>query len=688
MMEKQPELLSPAGNAQALCAAVQSGADAVYIGGMSFSARRSAKNFSIEEIRKCTDYCHLYGVDLHVAVNTLIKDRELGALIEYIEALNDAGVDALIVQDMGAAALIRKICPSMPLHASTQMTVTSVDGVKFLEDMGFSRVVLARELTAEEIDNIVKSTKIEIEVFVHGAICMCYSGQCLMSSIIGGRSANRGACAQPCRLPYELCTEGEKGISAYALSPKDMALINELNTLKKIGVTSLKIEGRLKRAKYVSAVTGIYRKYLDYPKRVSEADFKELKAAFSRSGFTDGYFKNKLGASMMSHNTPGNNSGNVFGKEAEDRAREGANIRKIPIYINTSFKTGKPLEITAYDHDGHAVTEQSEASAETAINSSLNYGRLREQILKLGQTPFECELYEADVDEGITIRIKEINDLRRRVCNRLISERTKREKREFLRQTPNEDLPYKNVEKLILTAQCTGAAAARECIKAGIERIYVSQELYEELDSEKLIVRAPDIYSEENIYAESVLVSSPAAIKAYNGKKLYGDFRLNVFNSLSAGFYSDLECVILSPELNLREIRDITRKTAAKTEIIVYGRLPLMLMRNCPIKALGKCQGHKNIYTLRDRKNEKFPIMCTKDCRAVLLNSKPIFMADKIKDIKDSGVEAIRLVFTDEDIKDVKRVISAYKRAICGERVENIFKNNDFTRGHFYRGVE
>lgn len=259
-MVRDIELLAPAGSSEALHAAVQSGADAVYIGGTSFNARQSAKNFTIEDIKREADYCHLYGVDLHVTLNTLIKERELKKVIEYVEALNDAGVDALIVQDLGVAKLIRKICPDMPLHASTQMTVTSLEGVRYLEDMGFTRVVLARELSCDEIKKITDNAKAEIEVFVHGALCMCYSGQCLMSSILGARSANRGRCAQPCRLNYTLTDNMGTDINAYALSPKDLAMVDELNRLRGIGVKSLKIEGRLKRAEYVSAVTGIYRR--------------------------------------------------------------------------------------------------------------------------------------------------------------------------------------------------------------------------------------------------------------------------------------------------------------------------------------------------------------------------------------------------------------------------------------------
>ena len=283
-MKTRMELLAPAGGMRELKAAVGSGADAVYMGAAAFSARAGAGNFTEEEMREAVRYAHTYGVKVHCAINTLIKENEFCEAVSTAVIAAKCGVDALIIQDIGFAGHIRKVLPDIELHASTQMTVTSLEGVRYLEKMGFSRVVLARELSLSEIEYIAKNAKAEIEVFVHGAICVCYSGQCLMSSILGGRSGNRGRCAQPCRLPYEL-TEGEKICgSGYILSPKDMALIKHLDKLRKAGVASLKIEGRLKSAEYVSAVVGVYRKYLDSDGEVTDEDMAELKNAFSRSG--------------------------------------------------------------------------------------------------------------------------------------------------------------------------------------------------------------------------------------------------------------------------------------------------------------------------------------------------------------------------------------------------------------------
>ncbi len=689
-MKRKIELLAPAGNETALHAAVQSGADAVYIGGPKFGARQSAENFDESGIKKAADYCHLYGVDLHAAVNTLIKEKELKALADYVYMLNDSGVDALIVQDIGAAKLIHSIIPDMPLHASTQMTVTSLDGVKYLEDVGFSRVVLARELSAREIEHICAHAKAEIEIFVHGAICMCYSGQCLMSSILGGRSGNRGRCAQPCRLPYKITERGKILSEGYMLSPKDMALINELSYIESIGVASLKIEGRLKRAEYVSAVVGIYRKYLDNPHKVSPADMKELTDAFSRSGFTDGYFTENLGKNMMSHENPGNASKNEFTDAAKHRAAPDANIRKIPVSIEASLVENAPLSVIISDNDGNIAAESGTVYAQQAINRPLDEARLREQLSKLGQTPFAAENIFCSVGSGITVPIKEINEVRRKAAEQLIALRQSRS----IGRKCDANITFSAKDNpsaaLGLTADVMTLQQAFTAIQHGIKTIYAPNSVVSDIqsaDSElKIIAKLPDIFDGETPVSDYIEVSSPAAIRHYRGKKLYGGFRLNIFNSVTANHYSELEAVTLSPELNTAEIRKLTENTDVNAEIIGYGRLPLMLMRNCPLKAADKCQDGKPRYALHDRKGEEFPVICQKNCRAVLLNSKPVFIADKLNDFTPLGISTIRLMFTLETPGECGRIIDEYKNALSGKAVSSP-PENTFTRGHFYRGV-
>lgn len=679
------ELLSPAGGMAQLKAAVQSGADAVYLGGPLFSARYGAANFSAEELKEAVKYCHIYGTDVHAAVNTLIKEKELDSLEEYISLLADIGVDAVLVQDMGAAELIKKICPSMPLHASTQMTVTSLEGVRYLEDMGFSRVVLSRELSCDEIAKICAGAKAEIEVFVHGAICMCYSGQCLMSSILGGRSGNRGRCAQPCRLPYTL-TDGKDKANAHILSPKDMALINELDTLRRIGVKSLKIEGRLKRPEYVSAVTGLYRKYLDYPSKVSADDMNELQNAFSR-GFTDGYFKNRLGKGMMSHKDP-SNSQNSFTKEAIQRANGEIFTRKIPVNIEARISEWEPMELCISDFEGHSVSVYSEEIAEAAKNTPLDEARVKKQLAKLGSTPYVAENVNVCIDDNVIIGIGAINSLRREAAELLSEQRAYRKEKKTYNYVRNTDQREKH--SMALRIEVRTENQLRAAMDCGIQEIIAPASVIKkaaELGFKgKLIQKCSDIYKNEELLCGDVEISNAASAVRYDDVKRYGGFRLNVYNSESVQHYSYLESVTLSPELNLKEIRELLNNTDVSAEIIAYGRIPLMLMKNCPVKAMGRCAKSKSSYVLKDRKNQEFPLICLDDCKCMILNSKPLFMADKIRDMPN--VDFARLMFTVEDYNETVEIINLYKDALNANAIVNPFGENEFTRGHFYRGVE
>ena len=689
-MENKIELLAPAGGIKELKAAVQSGADAVYMGAAAFSARAGAQNFTETQMREAVDYAHLYGVKVHCAINTLIKESELESAIETAICANNCGVDAIIIQDVGLAQHIRKILPDMELHASTQMTVTSSDGVKYLEDKGFSRVVLARELSLDEIKEIKKNTKAEIEVFVHGAICMSYSGQCLMSSILGGRSGNRGRCAQPCRLPYELTENGKVCGDGYILSPKDMALIEHLEELKKAGVSSLKIEGRLKSAEYVSAVVGVYRKYLDNPGKVRAEDFTELKNAFSRSGFTDGYLTGKLGSEMMSHKNPANNSGSVFTREATERA-SGKFIKKIPIDIYASLADGDVFRVTACLESGVCASCEGKIPAERAINRPLTKARIKEQLYKLGDTPFEINTLTLNAEDGITVPIKEINEVRRSVCDMLFSELTKRESKR-LKNIPLEFKNNLSDSEMYLTAEVRTLEQGKAVLQAGaVKRIYTSPEVAKELlkicgDTE-IVTKTSDILSDEKIETESVSVSSFGAIRKYTDKAKYGEWRLNIYNSLTADEFSSLECVTLSPELNLYDIKKaVSHITDTKTEIIGYGYIPLMLMKNCPVKAMGRCSNGRCEYKLRDRKGMEFQVLCTNDCKPVLLNSKPIYTADILDEIRETKINCIRLNFTIESPSECSKIVQTYKNALDGIKQPSM-PENTFTRGHLKRGV-
>ena len=676
------ELLAPAGSFSALCAAVQSGADAVYIGGSEFSARKGAVNFTIEEIEKAARYCHLRGVKLHIAANILIKEKEKEKFLEYIRKLNKIGVDAVIIQDMGMATLVHKMFPDLQHHASTQMTITSVEAAKKMKELGFSRVVLARELSQDAIKRISQEAGIETEVFAHGAICMSYSGQCLMSSIIGGRSGNRGMCAQPCRLPYTL---GEK--RGHLLSPKDLCMIKRLPELSACGVASLKIEGRLKRSEYVAAVCGVYRKYLDNSGLVLKADMDELYNAFSRSGFCDNYFDDKPSAKMMCYDNPANASENIFTDEVKKRCAENANFKRTEVFISCEMKNDLPVHISAWDSLGHFAESFGDINAELAVNKAIKEERLKEQLSKLGDTPFFVKNPEVLIDDGITLPISEINRVRRKTIDRLSDEICRREYREV--SIPQIEEERHNAEKITLCAQVSTYEQAVACKNSGITEIYadtpLANKLLAEFENVRIIAKLPPVLRDDRVYekpiGKDILISNIGQID--ETKNCIGDFRLNITNSESVRFYSGLERVTLSPELNLKELSGI----ADGCELIAYGRIPLMVMENCPLRAQNMCQNGKMTHTLCDRRKEKFPLKCNEGCVLEILNSKPIYMADKLEIVNNLKISSIRLVFTVENSRECGKIIEEYKLAMFGEKV-NTPKENTFTRGHFYRGVE
>lgn len=672
------ELLAPAGTFEAVVAAAESGADAVYIGGKSFSARSSAENFTNDGIAEVVGYCHLRNVKVHVAANILVKEREKEAFLEYMGFLNSAGVDAVIIQDIGMARAVRECYPDLPLHASTQMTAASLSAVEYLAKMGFTRVVLARELSADEIKYIAENTMIEIECFVHGAVCMSYSGQCLMSSIIGARSGNRGMCAQPCRLPYEF-SGGRKG---YLLSPKDMSLIDDLKALAECGVASLKIEGRLKRPEYVSAVVSTYRKYIDNPVAVSDSDREILLNSFSRSGFTNGYFKNSLGADMMSYEA----SGNTAGGESEKRISKELSKRKIEIFCR--MKKGDNFFVELADELGNRVSAESGETVAKAENRPIDEARLAEQLLKLGDTVFEAKSISIDADTDAFIPIKVINETRRCAVRQL-------EEAVLARPDRRVNLSYTGrVQSKEFAEMLTASAVTPEQLKAceeeGIPVIYIPYSLagYTKKANTEYVIKLPQICDSDEGWdipeGFGVLVSNIGQEEIYSDYRKYGNFRLNITNSDSADNFSEYESVCVSAELNLGDIAKIS--SVVPKEAIVYGRLPLMIMKNCPVKALTKRCGKGRPYTLRDRMGEEFIFSCDEACHSIILNSKNIMMADKLADVKKAGISRFRLEFFDEDYKTALAVIKEYKRALEGTKA-GAPPENTFTRGHFYRGI-
>lgn len=679
-MTDKPELLAPAGGIRALKAAVQSGADAVYLGADRFSARAGADNFTLDTLGEWIDYCHVRGVKVHLAANTLIKEHEAQEFLDYVIKAYNLGIDAVIIQDIGMARILKREAPDICLHASTQMTVTSAQGVKYLENNGFSRVVLARELTKDELLNIRNSTTVELEMFAHGALCFCYSGQCLMSGVIGRRSGNRGMCAQPCRMAYELMRGGKRAAEkGYLMSPKDLRLAGKIEEIRAIGIDSLKIEGRLKSAEYVATVTGVYRGLIDGA-QFSKNDEKALLGAFNRSGFTEGWYSGAV--NMMSGKSPSNVADNKAGADFVKFTQENANYKKTGISIFASLKTENPLEITMLSGDGTSAAARGKLSAETAEHAALSGERLKQQLEKLGQSPFFAENSEIETDGQAVLPISEINAVRREAAQKLEAEIAAQYKHsaavpEYPKGRLREyKIPY-------ITAVCMNEKQAISAYKAGAKRVVLPKKIAEKAE-EKIGCEVAALLSNigaDTAATKSVMVMNTAQIEANAGKKIYGGFRLNIYNSASCEVFADLQAITLSCELNLKEIKKTSADTAC--EVFAYGRIPLMLMRNCPAKIHAACRGEGG-YSLRDRMGEKFPIRCAPGCTSELLNSKNVYMADKMADIAEAGADGVQLWFYDETEEEVQAVVEAYKAGILNETAK---PDGEFTRGHFYRGV-
>ena len=695
-----PELLAPAGSEAALYAAVQSGADAVYVGGSRFSARASANNFDEAAMQKAVEYCHLRGVKLYVTQNTLIKQSELEDAVAYACFLYKIGVDGLIVQDLGLARVLHAQLPDFPLHASTQMTVHNLAGVRRLESIGFCRVVLARELSEKQIAYIAKHCKAELEVFVHGALCFCYSGQCLLSSVLGGRSGNRGRCAQPCRLPYTLhAPDGKKIRSGYLMSPKDLALIDDLRALRDMGVASLKIEGRLKKPAYVATVTERYRNKLDSGARATEADEQALLDAFNRSGFTNAYFRGARGIEMMSVDNPSNVSPERFADGIEQRCTENANLRCVEAQMDCVLKPGQPIELTVTDADGNTATVYGE-TVQAALNRPTTEEEIRMRLSKTGATVFCVKDIRVRIYGDVFLPVSALNAVRREAMEAIGQQRTGVQNRtEVTVQLPAQPRATRSdgVKMSICVETLRQAEAALDFQP---EVLYAPAAVLAQLTAPagvRLLAKLPEILTEENrvavlknVNTDAMLVSGIGEIDA--AKTVHTDFRIGVYNAQTAQllFAAGATLVTVSPELNLEEIARLGDAVLEKAVVSVYGRLPLMVMQNCLMRSYcGSCRKGKGVFTLRDRKNTDFPVLCRPEaCVNVLLNSKPTYMADKLSDVLAAGVRRIRLDFTVESAQETRSIIENYMQAISCGSAPCLPEQNTFTRGHFYRGVQ
>ena len=678
------ELLAPAGSMEALRAAVCNGADAVYLGADTFNARMNARNFSAADLQEAVVYCHVRGVKVHLTLNTLVLDREMPRAAELIRMAASCGVDAFIVQDLGMVSLCRQLAPDVPIHASTQMSIHSLEGVLEAAALGCSRVVLARELPAEEIAHICKKSPVEIEVFVHGALCMCYSGQCYLSSVIGRRSGNRGQCAQPCRLPYGY---GRFESTRYPLSLKDNCLAGELDELRRMGVASIKIEGRMKRPEYVAIVTRAYRTVLNGGK-LTQADLQELETAFSRQGFTDGYFKGQTGSDMFGRRQESEDTADLF---ASARATyEQGETQRIGVRFYAMIHRGQPARLAVEDPDGNLCRTYGPVP-EQAVYRSLTAQDLEQQLKKTGGTPYLCTSVRSSLDPDLMLPASAINAMRRDVIAELTAKRGRAEKPHL--NAYDEPPRYDGIsgEPQLTVAVRTADQITSRMLSMKPTVLYVP--LSELVEHPELRQRVGVETQLAAILPRTVYDMGVRQVLAGNLGQLHiaraagfavrGDFGLNIVNSRAMRYLREqgLDSQLLSFELTLPQIRDISK--AVPAEVLIYGRLPLMLMENCVIKnRTGTCTCQTGTVRLVDRVGEEFPIV--KDpgtCRNVLLNGKKLYLLDKKDAFRGMGLWALRLQFTTENPSEIDKVLMDYQgRAV--------FDAGSYTRGLYSRGVE
>lgn len=663
------EILAPAGSQESLIAGVRCGANAVYLGGKALNARRNAGNFDDEQLFKAVKYCHSHGVKVYQTLNILCTDDEFKEAYSLVKYTLEAGVDGFIVQDIGLAKMIRQCFPSARLHASTQMSVMTPEGVSALKKMGFTRAVLPREMTADEIREIRNSTDMELEIFVHGALCMSVSGQCLLSAMIGGRSGNRGLCAQPCRLPFS--ADNSKSCD---LSLKDLSLIKNLREIGEAGVISLKIEGRMKRPEYVAAAVTAIKKAIN-----GNYDYKDeidLKSVFSRSGFTNGYFTDSRGKDM-------------FGTRQKEDVVSANDVLKgfshlydnenplLPIDIDFVCRSGEPVKLTACAL-GREITVSGDIP-EFAINKPTTEELVRDKLSKLGGTQFYAEKISIELDGGLAVPVSKINALRRMAVEMLCSE----DKKEVTA------LPFEMPEKVFsagkpyYTARFSSADQIPDIHPFRHVFIPIWSSIEDFVDNRAGVEIPRGLFGKEQELAKRLAQLKKAGVRyalcgnlgSYTlakrlGFEVFGDIGLNVFNSVSADM---IDNPILSPELTVAQINNI--KTAGKG-FIAYGRIPLMLSRNCPVKNNIGCERCRKNGGLTDRKGKTFPVVCSPYPCVEVLNSVPIYMAERMNEV---NADFAHFYFSKETSEQVKEIISLY---------ENKSKAPfDYTRGLYYRGV-
>ena len=677
------EILSPVGSWEMLEAAVKSGADAVYLGAKDFSARRNAQNFTVEELKKAVEYCHIRGVKVYLTLNILIKDNELKAAFELAKSAYNIGIDGIIVQDLGLSQILHKHLPNLPLHASTQMSVHSVSALPILKELGFTQVVVAREMSLEDLKEFCKEAKkydITVEVFVHGALCMSVSGQCLMSAFLGTRSGNRGLCAGPCRLPFKV-----SGGTGYDLSLKDLSLLEYISELYEIGVRSFKIEGRMKRPEYVAAATNACRQALDSGKVEAELS-KTLQNVFSRSGFTSGYYYNKLGKEMFGIRTKEDvvSADKAFPILHELYRKERQSVK---IEVELKIEENKPISLTLFDGENKVCAFGN--IPQTAQNRAITTEDAIKSISKFGSTAYIESGIDAKVDDGLFVPKSELNELRRNACEMLDGKRSEIKhlptdaEFEFTKEKCNKikkpQIYVRLESKEQIPSDLSGISAVIVPLEKDfklIENVRNIVEIPRGIVSEKAIEKRLEEYREKGF--KTALCGNIAAVEiARNmGFEIMADTGLNIFNSYSLKSAKELgiSSVVVSSELLLENINSLA--CDIPKGLISYGKIPLMLFKNCPIKNGINCEECNGRNTITDRKGIEFPIRCRMGY-SELLNSVPIMLSDKQSLF--SSVDFQILYFTNETKDELCKIISDYKKGnSCSGK---------YTRGLYFREI-
>ena len=686
MRTNAPEILAPAGTAESLAAAVRSGADAVYLGSKHFNARRSAQNFTGEELRHAVAYCHERGVRVYLTLNTIIFEDEIEALYAALREACEAGVDAVLVQDLAAAALVREAAPSLALHASTQMSIHNLDGAKALEALGFSRVVLAREMSRKEIAEVTAKTSLAAEVFVHGALCMSVSGQCTLSSIIGGRSGNRGLCAQPCRLPFAY------GKNEYSLSLRDNSLLAHVRELQELGVASLKIEGRMKRPEYVAAAVTACRQAL----AGETPDYAALEAVFSRSGFTDGYYTGKLGAPM-------------FGvRQKEDVVSAVPVLKKLAglykderqaVFLNAKLSVlqNKPASLMLSDMDGNTA-QVFGAAPQEALTAPTTAEKAAASLQKTGGTPYRIDGLQTEIDEGLMLPASELNALRRSALQQISAMRSTVQPHPFRPAAAPEFPPHRPSALPQLRVRVGRAQQFSEELAGEADLLILPASEWEQADKHFVAAYAKKIWIEiprilfGNPDAVALVLQDAYAMGIRNavvgnlgglelaknaGFTLHGDYSLNIANARALWEYEKLGLrdATVSFELSATRLRKMGGTTARG--ILAYGYLPLMALRNCPAAVAQGCAScGRSFPQLTDRLGNRFFLDCQYRV-ASLYNCVPLELADRMGEFP--AMDFFTLYFTRESPAECVDILRRYRmrQSFAGEK----------TRGLYYREV-